>query len=123
MSYKITGTLKVKNDTVQVSQSFSKREFVLTDDSSKYPQDIQFQLSQDKCSLLDTVNQGDKVTVSFGLKGREWINPQGEAKYFNTLDAWKIEKEVPTTNGFTPNSSAPVNPIPNAETQDANLPF
>lgn len=89
--YKLTGTIVVVKDTVQVSEKFSKREFVVNDNSGMYPQDILFQSTQDKCSILDGVKVGDTVEVSFNLRGREWTNPQGEVKYFNTLDAWKIE--------------------------------
>jgi hypothetical protein len=96
--FKITGILKVKNDTVQVSEKFAKREFVLTDNSSMYPQDILFQLTQDKCSLLDAVNPQDQIEVSFNLRGREWTNPQGEVKYFNSLDAWRIDRVGATQN-------------------------
>ncbi|MDR0803426.1 DUF3127 domain-containing protein [Fluviicola sp.] len=90
--FKISGILKVKNDTVQVSEKFSKREFVLTDNASMYPQDILFQLTQDKCSLIDGFNLQDQIEVSFNLRGREWTNPQGEVRYFNTLEAWRIER-------------------------------
>lgn len=103
MSFKISGTLKMKGDTVQVSDKFSKRDLVLTDDAGMYPQDILFQLTQDKCSLLDGYNSGDKIEVSFNIRGREWVSPQGEVKYFNTLEAWRIEK-----------LSAPSVPQPNA---------
>jgi hypothetical protein len=89
--FKLTGTVKVVNSTVQVSEKFSKREFVVTDTSSMYPQDIMFQATQDKCSLLDAVHSGEQVEVSFNLRGREWTSPQGEVKYFNTLEAWRIE--------------------------------
>ena len=90
--FKLTGTVKVLNNTVQVSEKFSKREFVVTDTSSMYPQDIMFQATQDKCSMLDAVQPGEQVEVSFNLRGREWTSPQGEVKYFNTLEAWRIEK-------------------------------
>jgi hypothetical protein len=90
--FKLTGTVKLVNNTVQVSEKFSKREFVVTDTSSMYPQDIMFQSTQDKCAMLDGINQGDQVEVSFNLRGREWTSPQGEVKYFNTLEAWRIEK-------------------------------
>ena len=90
--YKLTGTVKTVSDTVQVTEKFAKREFVIHDASSMYPQDIAFQASQDKCSMLDSISEGEQVEVSFNLRGREWVNPQGEAKYFNTLDAWRIEK-------------------------------
>lgn len=101
--FKLKGTLKLKNDTVQVSDKFMKREFVVTDEDTMYPQDIQFQLTQDKCALIDHVNPGDVIEVSFNLRGKEWVNPKGETKYFNTLDAWRIESCA--TN---PNNSAPI---------------
>lgn len=87
----ITGILKVKTEAQQVSEKFRKREFVLTDNSSQYPQHISFQLTQDKCSLLDQYNVGDEMKVHFNLRGREWTSPKGEIKYFNTLEAWRIE--------------------------------
>lgn len=90
--FKITGTIKVLNPTVQVSEKFSKREFVLTENTSQYPQDILFQAVQDRCTLLDAMNVGEQVEVSFNLRGREWTSPQGEVKYFNSLDAWRIDK-------------------------------
>lgn len=91
MSLQVKGKLKLKGDVQAVSDRFRKREFVLTDDSSQYPQHITFQLTQDKCSLLDNINPGDEMTVSFNLRGREWTSPKGEVKYFNSLEAWKID--------------------------------
>lgn len=90
--YQLTGILKVKKDTQQVTDTFKKREFVVTDNSSQYPQHVQFQLVQDKCALLDPVNEGEEIAVNFNVRGREWTSPQGEVKYFNSLDAWRIEK-------------------------------
>lgn len=88
-----TGVLKVKSDTKKVSEKFQSRDFVLTTElSTPYPQHVSFQLAQDKCGLLDGFNIGDEVKVLFNLKGREWTSPQGEVKYFNTLDAWRIER-------------------------------
>jgi hypothetical protein len=115
MSFKISGTLKVKNDTVQVSEKFSKREFVITDSASMYPQDIQFQLTQDKCSLLDGYNPGEQIEVSFNLRGREWVSPQGETKYFNTIEAWRIEKVsaagTPAPNAMSSNPVSEPHPF------------
>ena len=89
----VTGTLKTKSETVKVSERFQKREFVLTTEgSTTYPQHISFQLSQDKCPLLDSFEDGEELRVQFNLKGREWNAPQGIIKYFNTLEAWRIEK-------------------------------
>jgi hypothetical protein len=90
--YKLTGQIKVIGETIQVTEKFAKREIVVTDNTSMYPQDISLQFTQDKCDILDQYNVGDSVEVSFNLRGREWTSPQGEVKYFNTLDAWRIEK-------------------------------
>ena len=90
--FKISGIVKLVKDEEVISEKFKKREFVLTDASSMYPQDISFQLTQDKCSLADGFQPNDQIEVSFNLRGREWTSPQGEVKYFNTLEAWRIEK-------------------------------
>jgi hypothetical protein len=106
MSFKLTGKIKKIDATVQVSEKFSKREVVVTDESSMYPQDILFQATQDKCALLDTFSVGDIIDVSFNLRGREWTSPQGEVKYFNTLEGWRFEKAGASTSAPT-NNSAP----------------
>jgi single-strand DNA-binding protein len=88
----IVGQLKVKYDTQKVSDKFQKRDFVLaTDTTTPYPQFVSFQLTNDNCDSLDKFNEGDEVKIQFNLKGREWNGPQG-VKYFNTLEAWKVEK-------------------------------
>ena len=113
-SFKLNGVIKVIKPTQQVSEKFSKREFVVTDISeAQFPQDIQLELTQDKVSLLDSMMEGQEVEVSFNLKGREWVSPTGDVKYFNSLQAFRIEK-----NGSSP---APSNPTPVA-VNDA-LPF
>jgi len=92
-SFELIGNLKVKQDTQVVSDKFSKREFVLTTDTStQYPQYISLQLTQDKCSLLDSFNVGEELKVSFNLRGREWNNPTKGVQYFNSLEAWRIER-------------------------------
>ena len=123
--FKISGTLHVKNDTQQVSEKFSKRDFVIKDTESMYPQDLLFQLSQDKCSLLDNYQVGQQIEVSFNLRGKLWTSPQGEDRYFNTLDAWRIE--MVGSVAPQPVSQPPVIPQPTAEqsgTDDSDgLPF
>lgn len=98
MSNTITGTIKVIGATSQVSDKFRKREIVITDNTNpQYPQHINCQVSQDKCEMLDQFSVGDNVTASYNLRGREWISPQGEVKYFNTIELWKISGSAPTT--------------------------
>lgn len=96
MSNKLKGAIIVLNATEKVSDKFSKREFVIQTDG-QYPQQIQLQLSQDKCSLLDSFTLGQVVEVDYNLRGRKWTNPQGEDKYFNTIEAWKISGEAIVT--------------------------
>ncbi|MDC0644546.1 DUF3127 domain-containing protein [Crocinitomicaceae bacterium] len=90
--FKFQGKIKVINETQVISEKFKKREFVVTDTSSMYPQDVMFQSVQDKCDMLNGYAVEDQVEVSFNLRGREWTSPDGVVKYFNTLDAWRIEK-------------------------------
>ncbi len=131
--FKLTGTVKVLNPTVQVSEKFAKREFVITETSSMYPQDISFQATQDKCSMLDAIQPNDQVEVSFNLRGREWTSPQGEVKYFNSLEAWRIEKVGqgmpqgmpqggPSAMNLDPMAAAPSAAV-NTESEDDDLPF
>lgn len=86
----ITGTIKVLRDTEPVSDRFKKREIVITDSSTQYPQHISIQFTNDRCDLLNNFKEGDQVEVSINLRGREWTSPQGEIKYFNTIEGWKI---------------------------------
>ena len=77
----------------QATDSFKKREFVLEySDNPMYPQYVKFDLIQDRVNLVDNIEVGEKIEVTFNLRGREWTSPQGEKKYFNTLDAWRIQK-------------------------------
>jgi hypothetical protein len=89
---KITGKLKVKNDVIQVSEAFSKREFVLTVVDGAFSNDILIQLTKDKVTLINDINIGSMLEVEANLKGKEWISPSGDVKYFNTIEAWKITK-------------------------------
>lgn len=101
----IKGTIKVIKDIQQVSEKFQKREFVI-ETNEQYPQTIALELQGSNVDIIDAYAVGESVTVSIGLKGREWINPQGEAKYFNTIVAWRIQRE----NSQPANNSNPQQP-------------
>ena len=90
---KLTGRLHKIFPTNQVSDSFKKREFVI-ETEGEYKQLPKFEFTQDKCSKLDSYNEGDNVTVHFNLRGRLWLNSDNKEVYFNTLSAWKIEVVV-----------------------------
>lgn len=117
----VTGTLKVKSNEQKVSEKFRKRDFVVTDNSSQYPQHIMFQLTQDRCGLIEQYKVGDEIKVAFNLRGREWTSPQGEVKYFNTLEAWKIEGGSSGSGTSYSAAEEPPMAIQNQDTDD--LPF
>ena len=89
----VKGKIKFIGSTQQVSDKFSKREIVVTTDE-QFPQHISIEFNQDKCAILDKYSVGDDVEVGINLKGREWTNPQGETKYFNSIQGWNIKKEA-----------------------------
>jgi len=87
----VKGKIKLIKNTQVISEKFSKREFVVITEG-EHAQHISMEFILDKCDLLDTYSVGDLVNVSINLKGREWTDPKGEVKHFNTIQAWKIDK-------------------------------
>jgi hypothetical protein len=88
----IKGKILEVKDTVQVTESFKKREFILEyADNPQYPEFVKFELIQDRCDLLDDFKVDQEVDVHFNIKGRKWTDPQGEVKYFNSLQAWRLD--------------------------------
>jgi hypothetical protein len=86
----VIGVIKLKGDVQTFGADFTKRQLVVNT-TEQYPQFIAIDFVKDKCSLLDSYKVGDSVKVSINLGGREWVNPQGEAKYFNSITGWRIE--------------------------------
>lgn len=84
------GKLIVKNETETISEKFKKRSFVIESDE-QYSQQVIFQLTQDKCSLLDSFNEGEVIKVTFSLQGKRF-EKEGKVNYFNNLNAYKLEK-------------------------------
>ncbi|MBC7447716.1 MAG: DUF3127 domain-containing protein [Hymenobacteraceae bacterium] len=89
MAYEATGTLLADMGTQQVSEKFRKREFVLEIQDGQYPQQVKFELAQDKCDLLNNFQVGTPLTVSFDLRGRSY-DKNGSTMYFTSLSAWKV---------------------------------
>ncbi len=112
MAFDIKGTIKLINPSQAVSAKFTKREFVVEIPDGKYPQTVQFQLSGDRCSVIDDYKVGDEVRVTFNLRGREWKNPQGETKYFNSLDVWKLERLSEAQAGSSTSDSESADGLP-----------
>ena len=86
----IIGNIRMIGFTQQVSPTFTKRELVLTT-QEQFLQHILIEFTQDKCDLLNNLQIGQPIKVGINLRGREWINPQGETRYFNSIQGWKVE--------------------------------
>jgi len=87
----VQGRVKMVGETQTFgSNGFRKREIVVTTDE-QYPQHIMVEFVQDKTDLLNSYKEGQQVKISINLRGREWVNPQGETKYFNSIQGWRIE--------------------------------
>jgi len=111
----IQGKIKMIDETKTFgSNGFRKREVVVTTEE-QYPQHILVEFVQDKCDLLNSYTVGQDVKISINLRGREWTNPQGEVKYFNAIQGWRIENlQVAEGNADIP----PVPPIDAFEPAD-----
>jgi hypothetical protein len=95
MSYELTGKLLIKFDTMQRTETFKTREFVVEkseDINGKLITNlIKFQCVQDRTGIIDRVNVGDEIKVHFNIRGSKW-EKDGRVSYFNNLDAWRIEQ-------------------------------
>ena len=112
----LQGKIKVINETQSVGTSnFLKREVVITTEE-QYPQIIAIEFVQDKTKLLDKFRAGENVTIGINIRGREWVNPQGETKYFNSIQGWKIDKVGSSSN-------MPPVPQPIPDNEEDVLPF
>ena len=87
MAFEVEGKLHRLFPTEQKSASFQTREFVLEIPDGNYPQLVKFQAVQDRCTMLDNYKEGERIKVSFDLRGREW-----NGKYLTNLNAWRIER-------------------------------
>ncbi len=122
----ISGKIKILGEEQTFgSNGFRKRDCVITTEE-QYPQMILVDFTQDKCDLLNNFSIGDDVKININIKGREWINPEGIAKYFTNINGWRIEK----IQANAESAPAPVEKMENLETvekttsEDADdLPF
>ena len=105
----VQGKIKLIDETKTYGNNgFRKREMVVTTEE-QYPQHIMIEFVQDKTDLLNNYQVGQNVKVSINLRGREWVNPQGETKYFNSIQGWRIENVDQAVSQDMP-------PMPSADT-------
>lgn len=117
MSYEFTGVVKAIKPVMTFASGFAKREAVIRSEEERYPQDVPFEFTKDRMNLLDTVKEGDRVTVSFDIRGNE--SRQQPGRYFVSLSAWKLVKADAAAAGGSP-EPVPVDPI---ETDVGDMPF
>ena len=126
MSFEITGKLIEKYNFIQVNERFKKRDFVIEKTESnggmEFTEHIKFQLTQDKCNLVENIEINDEIKVSFNIRGKKW-EKDGKVSYFTNLDAWRIEKaqDLSSNNNTTPPPS--LDDIPPANDEPDDLPF
>ena len=122
----IAGKIKWIDETKTYgTNGFRKREVVVTTEE-QYPQHILVEFIQDKCELLNAYQVGQSVKIGINLRGREWVNPQGETKYFNSVQGWRIEEAgaaAPSEMPPTPPASAFEAAEGDANEVEDDLPF
>lgn len=124
----LQGTVKKIFDTQTFASGFQKRELILLT-QEQYPQPISIEFLSEKIMLLDSLIEGDQVKVGINIRGREWMNPEGQVKYFNSITGWRLEKI--TNSSFEPThaiaseipQTTPSNDNPFADDEEDDLPF
>ena len=116
--FEIAGTIKKIFDEQTFGSGFNKREFVLTIESGRFPQDIKFECVKDKVDLVAKLRPGAKVKVSFDLRGREWKD-----NYYVNLNAWKITADEAGATSGQDNDGAPMPEEPGETVADEEVPF
>ena len=122
MSYEAKGKLLVKTDEQQITERFRKREFVIEVEDGMYPQQIKFQLTQDRCALLDEYSVNDDINVHFNLRGRGY-QKNGETIYFTNLEAWRIESVATQVAPPPADDIPPPEIMSDSDIDPDNLPF
>ena len=117
MAYDLTGKIKLLQEVQKFNSGFTKREMVVIVEDGKYPQEINIEFVQDKIGLLDSLQVGQEVTVTFDIRGREY-----NGRYFNNLQGWKIEIQG-NESAFTPAGQSPVPPDVAPPDFDDDIPF
>ena len=116
----IIGKIKWIDETNEYgTNGFRKREVVITTEE-QYPQNILIEFVQDKCDLLNAFQIGKQAKVSINLRGREWTNPEGQVKYFNSIQGWRIEELSEDSNNEMPPMPPPTS-FESAEGEDKDV--
>jgi hypothetical protein len=122
----IQGKIKWLDETKTYGNNgFRKREVVITTEE-QYPQHILVEFVQDKCDLLNAFSVGQQVKIGINLRGREWVNPEGQTKYFNSIQGWRIDAMEGASSAEMPPMPPPTAFEPSSDATDEvedDLPF
>lgn len=106
-NFALTGRLIWKGELKQVSEKFTVLEFVIEVEGGQWSSFPKFQLTNDRCALIDQYTTGAMLKVEFDVQGRKW-SKDGVDQYFNSLNAWRVtclDAHAPTA----PPATAPAN--------------
>lgn len=118
MAYDLTGKIKLIQEAKTFDSGFTKREMVVIVEDGKYPQEINLEFVQDKVALLDTLQVGQEVTVTFDIRGREY-----NGRYFNNLQGWKVTTPGDEPGFATKEPSPLTHSVSSADYNDDDIPF
>ena len=118
VAYDLTGKIKIIQEVKTFDSGFTKREMVVTVEEGKYPQEINIEFIQDKVALLDTLQAGQEVTVTFDIRGREY-----NGRYFNNLQGWKISTPGDQPENLSGSRFSASSGAAQAEIEDDDIPF
>jgi hypothetical protein len=118
VAYDLTGKIKLIQEAKTFNSGFTKREMVVIVEDGKYPQEINIEFVQDKVALLDDLQAGQEVTVTFDIRGREY-----NGRYFNNLQGWKVVAGAGQSPSTT-EAQSPAPPFPSpSDSYDDDIPF
>lgn len=121
----VTGKIKHLYDTQTYgANGFKKRELVL-ETVEQYPQFLKIEFVQEKCDVLNSYQVGQEVKIGINLKGREWINPENQTVYFNSIQGWRVDplQNAVATTPETANAQAPAQTASVNDSEPDDLPF
>jgi len=126
----ITGQIyridKPVDNNGHISRAFAI--YVSNPRDEKYSDFIQFELSGDKCALIDMYQVGQTVRVTFSIRGRKFQKKDGSGEgFFTTLSAFGIVDPMQMMSmqqaaqpQLTPGAQYQNPVIPGAQQQQAN---
>jgi hypothetical protein len=117
-SFEVQGKLHKVFPSENKSGNFQAREFVIEVESGQYSQLLKFQLTQDRCDLIDSYTEGEEIQVHFDLRGREW-----DGKYFTNLNAWRLNRPSATEKTDSPKPAVQEEALPLPDGSFNDLPF